>query len=74
MIAALATIVFLTGLLVLSGIAAVLLEESGAKIRAALGGRSPIAHQRTIAVPARVSARARSQRPVRAEAQWRAAA
>lgn len=74
MIAALATVVFLTALLVLAAIAAILLDESGAKIRSALGGRSLLASRRSIAAPVRVSSRARSQRPVRAEARWRAAA
>lgn len=74
MIAALATILFLTVFLVLTGVAAMVMEESGAKIRATLGGRPPLAHRRTAAAPVRVSSRARSQRPVRAEARWRAAA
>lgn len=74
MIAALATIVFLTALLVLAAIAAIIVDESGAKVRAALGGRSLLANRRTIKVPVRVSSRGRSQRPVRAEARWSAAA
>ena len=75
MIAAFATIVFLAALLTLTRIAAVIVEESAAKIRAALSGHSLRAYSVTTApAPVRFSPRARSQRPVRAQARWRAAA
>jgi hypothetical protein len=52
-------------------VGAAVLEESGARIAAALKGKP--AH-RTIPVPVRVRARARLQQPMRAKARWRAAA
>jgi hypothetical protein len=71
MIAALGTLAFLTTLWMLVVVGAAVLEESGAKIAAALKGKP--AHQ-PISVPVRVRPRARLQRPVRVTARWRAAA
>ena len=71
MIAALGTLVFLSTLWLLVVVGAAVLEESGAKIAAALKGRSA-EHQ--VFVPVRVRARTRLQRPMRAEPRWRAAA
>ena len=74
MIAAFATLVFLATIVMLVGIAAMILGESGAKIAAALRGQSPLATPRKhIPVAVRFS-RARSQRPLRAQARWRDAA
>ena len=72
MIAALGTLVFLTTLWMLVVVGAAILEESGAKIAAALKGtpqRSPV-----VSVAIRVRARPRVQRPMRVSANWRAAA
>ena len=74
MIAAFATLVFLATIVTLAGIAAMVLSESGSKIAAALRGQSQLATPpKYIPVAVRVS-RARSQRPVRAQARWRYAA
>lgn len=74
MIAAFATLLFLATILTLVGIGAMILGESGAKIVAALRGQSLLAAPRKYQpVAVRVS-RVRSQRPVRAQARWRAAA
>ena len=75
MIAALGTLAFLATLWLLVVIGARVLEESGAKIAAALKGarpRRPIAMAFT--VPARVRSRPRPQPAMRARAEWRAAA
>jgi hypothetical protein len=72
MIAALGTLVFLTTLWLLVVVGAAILEESGAKIAAALKGtpqRSPV-----VSLAVRVRARPRVQRPLRVNATWRAAA
>jgi hypothetical protein len=71
MIAPLATLAFLATLWLLVIVGAAVLEESGARIAAALKGKP--AH-RTVRIPVRVRARARLQQPVRAKAGWRAAA
>ncbi|MGE5563701.1 MAG: hypothetical protein ACM3ZV_10410 [Bacillota bacterium] len=71
MIAALGTLVFLSTLWLLVVAGAAVLEESGAKIAAALKGRSA---QQRMFVPVRVRARSRLQRPMRAKPRWRAAA
>jgi hypothetical protein len=52
-------------------VGAAVLEESGAKIAAALKGMQP---QPTMHVPVRVRTRARLQRPMRATPRFRAAA
>ena len=73
MIAALGTLAFLATLWLLVVVGAAVLEESGAKIAAALKGKS--LELRTIsAVPVRGRARPRIQRPIRVRARWRAAA
>jgi hypothetical protein len=72
MIAALGTLVFLATLWMLVVVGAAILEESGAKIAAALKGkpqRSPV-----VSVAIRIRARPRVQRPMRVSANWRAAA
>jgi hypothetical protein len=71
MIAPLGTLAFLATLWLLVVVGAAVLEESGAKIAAALKGKP--AH-RNVAAPVRVRARARLQQPMRAKARWRAAA
>jgi hypothetical protein len=71
MMAALGTLAFLTTLWLIVVVGAAVLEESGAKIAAALKGK---AVHRQIAVPVRVSGRGRFQRPMRAKPRWRAAA
>ena len=68
MIAALGTLVFLTTLWLLVVVGAAVLEESGAKIAAALKGKPvmvPIASVRV-----RVRARSRLQHPVRVSASY----
>ena len=72
MIAALGTLVFLATLWLLVVMGAAVLEESGARIAAALKGRNGEAAIRI--APARVRARSRVTQPVRARARWRAAA
>ena len=71
MIAALGTLAFLATLWLLVVVGAAVLEESGAKIAAALKGKIP---QQSMIVPVRVRARPRLQQPMRANAKWRAAA
>jgi hypothetical protein len=70
MIAALGTLAFLATLWMLVVVGAMVLEESGAKIAAALKGKVP--HQPI--VPVRVRTRSKLQQPVRATARLRAAA
>lgn len=71
MTAALGTLVFLVTLWMLVVVGAAVLEESGAKIVAALKGK-PRARQ--VAAPVRLRPRARIEQPIRASARWRAAA
>jgi hypothetical protein len=71
MIAPLSTLAFLATLWLLVVVGAAVLEESGAKIAAALKGR---AVQRPSSVPARPRTRQRLQTPMRVSAAWRAAA
>ena len=73
MIAAIGTLVFLAPLWLLAVIGAAVLEESGAKIAAALKGELSTVRSRASG-PVRMRARARVQRPMRASVQWRAAA
>ena len=71
MIAALGTLVFLATLWLLVVVGAAVLEQSGAKIAAALRGKpsqSPL-----YIAPVRLRTR-RLQKPLRASAKWRAAA
>ena len=73
MIAALATLAFLATLWLLIVVGAAVLEESGAKIAAALKGQSafgPAVQFR----PARIRPRSRLQQPMRAAPRWRDAA
>ena len=73
MIAALATLAFLATLWLLIVMGAAVLEESGARIAAALKGQStygPALHFG----PARVRARPRFKQPMRARPRWRDAA
>ena len=72
MIAALGTLVFLTTVWMLVVVGAAILEESGAKIAAALKGkprRQPVMQGRTVRIRMR-----HSPRVMRAEPRWRAAA
>jgi hypothetical protein len=71
MTAALGTLVFLVTLWMLVVVGAAVLEESGAKIAAALKGK-PLTRQ--IVAPVRLRTRVRVQQPMRATARWRAAA
>ncbi len=73
MIAALGTLVFLATLWLLVVAGAAVLEESGAKIAAALKGQfgTPSVHR---VAPARIRARSRAAQPMRARPQRRAAA
>jgi hypothetical protein len=71
MIAALGTLAFLATLWLIVVVGAAVLEESGARIAAALKGKP--AH-RQVQVPVRVRIRARVQQPMRARAEWRDAA
>ena len=71
MIAPLGTLAFLATLWLVVILGASVLEASGAKIVAALKGKS---QHRTSFAPFRMRARFRFQRPMRAAAQWRAAA
>jgi len=70
MIAPLGTLVFLTTIWLLVVLGAAVLEESGAKIAAALKGKQA----RKTYAPVRMRVRYRMQRPMRATARWRAAA
>ncbi len=71
MIAPLGTLAFLATLWLLVVVGASVLEESGARIAAALKGR-PAGRQ--LLVPVRVRPRARIEKPMRAKPRWRAAA
>jgi len=71
MTAALGTLVFLVTMWMLVVVGAAVLEESGAKIAAALKGKPLSA---PVIAPVRTRARARVQQPTRASARWRAAA
>ena len=71
MIAALGTLTFLATMWLLVVIGAMVLEESGAKIAAALKGK-PAAQPVRIAL--RIRTRQRLQPAMRAQAEWRAAA
>ena len=71
MIAPLGTLVFLATVWLLVVLGASVLEESGAKIAAALKGKP--AYPQSF-VPVRMRARYRVERPIRAKPKWRAAA
>jgi hypothetical protein len=72
MIAALGTLVFLATLWLLVVVGAAFLEESGAKIAAALKGKPALVPIASVRV--RVRSRPRLRQPVRVSASWRAAA
>lgn len=71
MIAPLGTLAFLATLWLLVVLGASVLEESGAKIAAALKGK-PASRQVNVAV--RVRTRSRLSKPMRVQPRWRAAA
>ena len=71
MIAPLGTLAFLATLWLLVVLGAAVLEESGAKIAAALKGRPA---QPPLAVALRVRPRFRTRKALRAQPRWRAAA
>lgn len=71
MIAALGTLAFLATLWLLVVIGARVLEESGAKIAAALRGEPAL---QPVRIALRVRTRPRLQPAMRAQAEWRAAA
>ena len=73
MIAALGTLVFLGTIWLLVVAGAAVLEESGAKIAAALKGAS-MPQPSFSSAPVRLRVRANVRRPMRATAEWRAAA
>ncbi|MFL6732022.1 MAG: hypothetical protein ACJ8EH_00145 [Sphingomicrobium sp.] len=73
MIAALGTLAFLTTLWLLVVVGATILEESGAKIVAALRGEAALRTSVSLA-PTRVRTRSRAQKSMRATPRWRAAA
>jgi hypothetical protein len=72
MSAAFGTLVFLAAIWLLVVVGAAVLEESGAKIAAALKGKPASRSFATARV--RIRSRARLQQPKRALAEWRAAA
>jgi hypothetical protein len=72
MMAAMGTLVFLVTLWLLVVVGAAVLEESGAKIAAALKGLA--GRPQVQFAPVRVRSRARLQRTVRATPRWRDAA
>jgi hypothetical protein len=71
MLAPLGTLAFLATLWLLTVVGAAMLEESGAKIAAALKGKP---RQGRALAPVRIRARSRLRRPIRAAARWRDAA
>jgi len=73
MIAALGTLVFLGTLWLLVVVGAAVLEESGAKIAAALKGAS-VSRAEFESAPVRLRVRATVRKPMRANVEWRAAA
>ena len=72
MIAALGTLAFLATLWLLVVLGAAILEESGARIAAALEGRT--LRPAAALTPVRLRARPCVRQPTRAEPRWRAAA
>jgi hypothetical protein len=73
MIAALGTLPFIATLWLLMVLGVAVLEESGAKIIAALKGESLRLHSNG-AAPVRLRTRGRIEKPIRATVEWRAAA
>ncbi|MDQ3245412.1 MAG: hypothetical protein M3Q52_00685 [Pseudomonadota bacterium] len=76
MIAALTTVVFLATIVMIAGGAAIMIEERGAAVVAALKGRSLLAVSPLAFTEMRVNqrVRVRQPRPMRAEPRLRAAA
>ncbi len=76
MIAALGTLAFLATLWLLVVIGAMVLEESGAKIAAALRGNSlrGNSQRQPVRIAVRIRTRQRLRPMLRAKAEWRAAA
>jgi hypothetical protein len=72
MTAAFGTLLFLVTIWLLVVMGAAMLEESGAKIAAALKRQSPT--DKVAIAPVRLRTRMRLQQPIRASAEWRAAA
>ena len=73
MLGAFGTLAFLTALWLIVVLGARVLEESGARIAAALKGK-PRRNPSLQIAPARVRAPSRLQQPMRAAPRWRAAA
>ena len=73
MIAPLGTLAFLATLWLLVVVGAAVLEESGAKIAAALKGTS-VSRAEFASAPVRLRVRATVRKPMRANVEWRAAA
>ena len=73
MIAAVATVVFLATLWMMVVLAASILEESGAKIAAALTGQLSVARPQP-AARSRLRVRSGMKQPMRARPRWRDAA
>ena len=71
MLAAFGTLAFLATLWLIVVVGAAILEESGAKIAAALKGEPT---HRPVSVPVRARMRVQWRQPMRARAAWRAAA
>ena len=73
MIEALATLPFLATIWLVVVLGAALLEESGARIAAALRGE-PAKHANAVLAPSRLKRRSPVGRPMPVEPRWRAAA
>lgn len=73
MLAPFATLAFLATLWLLVVVGAAVLEESGAKVAAALKGK-PVRHSSPALPAVRMRLRMRLQKPMRAEPRWSAAA
>ena len=73
MIAAFGTLAFLATLWLLVVVGAAVLEESGARIAAALKGM-PVPQPAVGLAPVRLRTRSRIEKPMRGRATWRAAA
>jgi hypothetical protein len=73
MLAAFATLAFLVTMWLLVVVGSAILEESGAKIAAALKGESLASRQLSLA-PVRPRSRAKMRQPLRARPRWRDAA
>jgi hypothetical protein len=74
MTAAMGTLIFLSTLWLLVVVGAAVLEESGAKIAAALKGKHPAPSPSFGVAPARARSRSAQMQPRRVPGTWRAAA